>query len=95
MIIEGFKTYRDQTIAEPFSPKINTIGKAGQAEVAKHALLRCAMHQLLCVAVGPNGSGKSNFFHGTHLLGCFAARRANFVPDDAHALTCSHQVCVQ
>eukprot|EP00891_Asterochloris_glomerata_P002694 jgi/Astpho2/2694/Aster-x0114 len=25
VIIEGFKTYKDQTIAEPFSPKINTI----------------------------------------------------------------------
>ena len=77
VIIEGFKTYKDQTIAEPFSPKINTIGETRLAEVAKHALLRCARHQLvlplLCVAVGPNGSGKSNFFHGTQLLGFCAA----------------------
>ena len=27
MIIEGFKSYKDQTIAEPFSEKINTVGK--------------------------------------------------------------------
>lgn len=26
VIIEGFKSYKDQTITEPFSPKINCIG---------------------------------------------------------------------
>ena len=26
VIIEGFKSYKDQTIAEPFSNKINTVG---------------------------------------------------------------------
>lgn len=26
VIIEGFTSYKDQTIAEPFSPKINCIG---------------------------------------------------------------------
>ncbi len=25
VIIEGFKSYKDQTIAEPFSPKINVV----------------------------------------------------------------------
>ncbi len=26
VVIEGFKSYKDQTIAEPFSPKLNVIG---------------------------------------------------------------------
>lgn len=29
VIIEGFKSYKDQTITEPFSPKINCIGGCG------------------------------------------------------------------
>jgi hypothetical protein len=27
VIIEGFKSYKDQTAAEPFSNKINVVGK--------------------------------------------------------------------
>ena len=26
VIIEGFKTYKEQTVTEPFSPKVNSIG---------------------------------------------------------------------
>ncbi len=26
VIIEGFKSYKDQTISEPFSPRINIVG---------------------------------------------------------------------
>jgi hypothetical protein len=34
VIIEGFKSYKDQTIAEPFSNKINTVGTSlGAAHV--------------------------------------------------------------
>ena len=27
MIIEGFKSYREQIATEPFSPKVNCVGK--------------------------------------------------------------------
>ena len=27
VIIEGFKSYKDQTVAEPFSQKINVVGR--------------------------------------------------------------------
>ena len=34
VIIEGFKSYKDQTITEPFSPKINCIGASFRATMA-------------------------------------------------------------
>lgn len=62
MIIEGFKSYKDQTIAEPFSEKINTVGEQG-VQVSQ-AWNTQNVADFVCFSVGANGSGKSNFFHG-------------------------------
>jgi len=65
VIIEGFKSYKDQTIAEPFSNKINTVGTSFGAACALECAVTHAELTMFCYAVGANGSGKSNFFHGT------------------------------
>ena len=39
MIIEGFKSYKDQTIAEPFSPKINVVGGSPPGAMLPESLL--------------------------------------------------------
>lgn len=39
VIIEGFKSYKDQTAAEPFSNKINVVGKL---VVLSILVFRCA-----------------------------------------------------
>lgn len=41
VIIQGFRSYRDQTVVDPFSPKHNVIGEW---------LLPCLL-QLLCVII--------------------------------------------
>lgn len=39
IVIEGFKSYKDQTIAEPFSPHINVIGAWGpQLACQRHSM---------------------------------------------------------
>lgn len=58
MVIEGFKSYKEQTVTEPFSPKVNTVGASPPPPpTALPPLTRRA-------AVGANGAGKTNFFHG-------------------------------
>jgi chromosome segregation ATPase len=34
VIIEGFKSYKDQTVLEPFSNKINCVGKSAERQEA-------------------------------------------------------------
>lgn len=64
VIISGFKSYRDETIIEPFSSRHNVIG-----------LFSLFLNWLLFLqpsfvlfAVGRNGSGKSNFFHAIQFV---------------------------
>lgn len=50
VIIEGFKSYKDQIIAEPFSPKINVVvgangsGKSNFFHGARRALMLVLLH---------------------------------------------------
>lgn len=73
MIIEGFKSYKDQTIVEPFSRDINVVGEciaaACGSTVTFYILFQRRNPRSLwnVTAVGANGSGKSNFFHGAPL----------------------------
>lgn len=55
VIIQGFKSYKDQTTIDPFSPKHNVIGKR---------FSKLSTGKLTFAIVGRNGSGKSNFFAG-------------------------------
>ena len=53
VIIEGFKSYKDQIIAEPFSPKINVVvgangsGKSNFFHGARRALMLDVLMHLL------------------------------------------------
>lgn len=58
VIIQGFRSYRDETIIEPFSSRYNIIGK--RPDVFSRS---CSHRSTLLV--GRNGCGKSNFFFGT------------------------------
>ena len=68
VIIQGFKSYRDQTRTDPFSDKINVIGEHSRRNVqlAAHVLHPRIYRNMVLPAhaVGANGSGKSNFFDG-------------------------------
>ncbi|WVZ64811.1 hypothetical protein U9M48_014282 [Paspalum notatum var. saurae] len=55
VIIEGFKSYREEISTEPFSPKVNVVGKPPSATELRYY-------------VGANGSGKSNFFHAIRFV---------------------------
>ena len=58
VIIEGFKSYRDQTSTEPFSPGINVVGEQGCAARWRHDGMRrqCSAVCLQLVLCGGAGA---------------------------------------
>ena len=48
MVIEGFKSYKDQTISEPFDQHINVVGEQAVILCAHHGvLLRLELHHIV------------------------------------------------
>jgi hypothetical protein len=49
VIIEGFTSYKEQIVAEPFSPKINCIGTAGRGSHSRYTRPppSCSLHVIL------------------------------------------------
>lgn len=68
VIIEGFKSYKDQTATDAFSPGINVVGEQDNGkrrnDAASCRLLPYCRPARVPLPVGANGSGKSNFFSG-------------------------------
>ncbi len=68
VLIQGFKSYKDQTEFDDFHEGLNCIGRYSRAICWNNSFvwlnndLFCSSH-----VVGKNGSGKSNFFFGTYL----------------------------
>lgn len=98
VIIEGFLSYKDQLIADPFSPKINVVGEGRlllAADMSGPGQCSKANPVLIVIAVGANGSGKSNFFKGK----CFEIELISStgwcVEVDSFPGACSHSVCTQ
>jgi structural maintenance of chromosome 3 (chondroitin sulfate proteoglycan 6) len=67
VIIQGFKSYREQTVVEPFHPGHNVVGTCTYMSMFSTLLLNT-----LCILVGRNGSGKSNFFYGKQFSLCLS-----------------------
>ena len=68
VILHGFRSYRDQTVIEPFSPKNNVVGECVcWNRVNTTPLFFC----IIIYTVGRNGSGKSNFFYGMCVMNLF------------------------
>ena len=64
VILHGFRSYRDQTVIDPFSPKNNVVGESLANTV------KISFTVFLVFPVGRNGSGKSNFFYGMFISSC-------------------------
>ena len=62
--LEGFKSYKEQTVTEPFSNRINVVGMASAHLVYIPYQQGQTPDSCFVLAVGANGSGKSNFFQG-------------------------------
>lgn len=68
VIIQGFRSYRDQTCPEDFNPRHNIIGTLFYFFVLLDNELGFYKNKIFhFLSVGRNGSGKSNFFQGKTL----------------------------
>ena len=45
VIIHGFRSYRDQTVIDPFSPKNNVVGKSSDTPGLLHVVCPCPLFQ--------------------------------------------------
>lgn len=74
VIIQGFKSYREQTIVEPFDPRHNVVGKYLEILfncvelVYTYIIIICYNIYNTFLQVGRNGSGKSNFFYAIQFV---------------------------
>ncbi|GJW53867.1 structural maintenance of chromosomes protein 3 [Tanacetum coccineum] len=62
VIIEGFKSYKEQVATEDFSPKVNCVGMILFHIIAYSRFLTLYLYGEYQKIFGANGSGKSNFF---------------------------------